>query len=84
MACSDGALYPGVPAVPLVRGADTPLAGVGTEVRELTVPLGAAAPRPGGAGGAALPRPLGEAVEVSRNPRPRELLPRLGSSEPFK
>ncbi len=60
MACSSEALYPGVPVVPLARGADTPLAsvGVGTEVRVPTVPLGAAAPRPGGGGGATPPRPL--------------------------
>lgn len=60
MACSTEALYPGVPVVPLVRGAEIPLASVGvvTEVRVLTVPLGAAAPRPGGVGGADPPRPL--------------------------
>lgn len=60
MACSSEALYPGVPVVPLVRVAETPLAsvGVGAVVRVPTVPLGAAAPRPGGAGGAAPPRLL--------------------------
>lgn len=58
MTFSGGGLYPGVPGVPLARGADTPLEGVGTEVRVPTAPLGAAAARPGGGGGAAPPRPL--------------------------
>lgn len=60
MACSSGALYPGVPAVPLARGAETPLFSivVDRDARVPTVPLDTTAPRPGGGGGTAPPRPL--------------------------
>lgn len=55
-----GGLQPGTAGAPLARGVGTPLAtgGTGSAPRVTGAPLGAWAPRPGGGGGIAPPRPL--------------------------